>query len=180
MRFLTLLLLLGACGSVSLSTIVQLSRLDPLTADPSGFVAAVVLPQELDIPEGGATLGFTWVSADETLGGDFPLRRHMALDSGPIPHTPDQQVLFFDLAPEDAAAIRQAQQEITARKAAGVAGEGTFSVFAAPCARGLPGQALISTYLRVEDGGAFLPLLQDYDIRQKITEEQLGAVASCG
>ena len=180
MRFLSLLLLLGACGSVSLSTIVQLSRLNPLTADPSGFVAAVVLPNAYDLPDNSAMLGFTWVSDSESLGSEYAMRRHGAFAGGDISHGPDQHVLFFDLAPEDAAAIRMTQQDISQRKAAGVEGTGSFSVFVAPCAAGGGGALLISTYLRIEAGGPFLPLLRDYDIRQEITENQLSQVQSCG
>lgn len=176
MRLLTIFLFLGACGSVNLSTLVQLSRLSPLTANPDGFVAAIVLPSEMDIPASGATLGFTWISDTETLGGEFSLQRHAAFEGHSIATRPEQQVLFFDLSPQDAAAIRQAQQDIVARKGMGIDGKGTFSVFAMPCANGSPEAPLISTYLRIEEGGPFLPLIQDYDIRQ---ENQLSDVPTC-
>jgi len=173
-------LFLGACGSLNLSTLVQLSRLSPLTANPDGFVAAIVLPIEMDLPEDSATLGFVWISESETIGGHFPLRRHAAFDGHGIEPRPEQQVLFFDLSPEDAAKIKQAQQEIIARKNMGVDGQGSFSVLATPCARGVPAQPLISTYLRIEDGGPFLPLLRDFDIRQEMTEGQLLEIVTCG
>ncbi|HIP22726.1 MAG TPA: hypothetical protein EYG79_03900 [Rhodobacteraceae bacterium] len=180
MRFLSILFLLGACGAVSLSTLVQLSRLSPLTADPSGFVAAIVLPVEMDVPESGATLGFVWVSDAETIGGDYPLQRHSAFDGHGIEPDAGQQVLFFDLSKADAAKIRQAQQEIIARTKTGIDGEGSFSIFAAPCAKGVPAAPLISTYLRIEDGGPFLPLLQNYDFRQEVPEGLLSELAMCG
>ncbi len=180
MRFLSLLLFLGACGSVNLAAIAQLSRLNPLTADPNGFVAAVVLPEEMDLPADGATLGFTWVSGDETIGGVFPLQRHTAFEGIEIVPRPAQQVLFFNLSPEDAAAIRRAQQEIILRQEAGADGKGSFSVFVAPCSRGVTDAPLISTFLRVEEGGPFLPLLKDFDIRQDLTQGQLSEVENCG
>jgi hypothetical protein len=179
-RFISMLFLLGACGSVSLSTIAQLSRLNPLSADPSGFVAAVVLPNAYDLPENSATLGFTWVSETETLGGEFAMRRHGAFAGGSIELGPDQHVLFFDLAPADAAAIRQAQQDISQRKNSGVKGEGSFSVFVAPCEAGADGALLISTYLRIEEGGPFLPLLRNLDIRQEMADGVLPKLPSCG
>lgn len=180
MRFLSVLLLLGACGSVSLSTIVQLSRLDPLTADPSGFVAAVVLPDAYDLQEGSAMLGFTWESESEALGGEYAMQRHGAIEGGNITPRADQHVLYFDLTPADAAAIRQTQLDVTQRKAEGVEGTGSFSVFVAPCAAGPEGTLLISTYLRIEEGGPFLPLLRDFDIRQKITDSALSELPDCG
>ncbi len=180
MRFLSLLFLLGACGSVSLSTIIQLSRLDPLTADPSGFVAAVVLPNGYDLPEKSAMLGFTWESERESLGGVYGMQRHGAFAGGDITAGADQHVLYFDLAPADAAAIGQTQRDIAQRKADGVEGEGSFSVFVAPCAGGSDGRLLISTYLRIEAGGPFLPLLRDFDVRQEITDGALSELPDCG
>ena len=88
------LLFLGACGTVDLSTLIQLSRLSPLTANPDGFVAAIVLPAEMDVPASGATLGFTWVSDTETLGGEFSLQRHGAFEGHSIIIRPEQQVFF--------------------------------------------------------------------------------------
>lgn len=172
MRFLSMLLLLGACGSVSLSTIVQLSRLDPLTANPDGFVAAIALPDALDIPEGGATLGFFWAYAGTTIGGTYTLQRQAGV--GPAP-ADGQHVLVFDLTPTDAASIRQTQQQIIALKADGVAGEGTFSVYAIPCAHGEVATPRLSTYIQVEADGAFLPLLRDYDISADMALGQLPA-----
>lgn len=180
MRALFLFLFLGACGALNLSTLVQLSRLSPLTANPDGFVAAIVLPIEMDLPENSATLGFVWTSETETIGGNFPLRRHAAFGGYGIAPRAGQQVLFFDLSPEDAAKIKAAQQEIIARKNIGVDGQGAFSVLATPCARGVPDQPLISTYLRIEDGGPFLPLLRDFDFRQEMAEGQLLEMATCG
>jgi len=180
MRLLIIFLFLGACGAVNLSTLAQLSRLSPLTANPDGFVAAIVLPAELDIPASGATLGFTWVSETETLGGNYALQRHGTFEGHSIALRPGQQVLFFDLAPEDAAAIRKTQQEIIARKDRGIDGRGSFSVFATPCANGTAAAPLISTYLRIEEGGAFLPLVQGFDIRQEMAEGQLFEVPRCG
>ena len=180
MRFLSILLLLGACGSVSLSTLVQLSRISPLSAEPGGFTAAIVLPAELDLPEDGAQLGLVWVSNNETIGGDFPLRRREVVEGSGITARAGQQVLYFDLTAENAAKIRQAQQEIIQRKDMGIEGSGSFSIFATPCARGVPAAPIISTYLRIEAGGVFLPLIQDYDIRQEMAEGQRLEVAMCG
>ncbi len=179
MRFLSLLLLLGACGSVSLSTIAQLSRLDPLTADPSGFVAAVVIPKAYDLLEGSAILGFTWESESEALGGEYAMQRHEAFAGGEITPSAEQHVLYFDLAPADAAAIRQTQLAVAQRKAAKVEGEGSFSVFVAPCAAAPDGALLISTYLRIEEGGPFLPLLRDFDIRQEMAAGALSELRGC-
>ena len=180
MRILSLLLLLGACGSVSLSTIVELSRLNPLTADPSAFVAAVVLPNAYDLPARSAVLGFTWESDTETLGGEFAMQRHGTFEGSNIELAPDQHVLFFDLAPADAATFRQAQQDISQRKAAGIDGEGSFSVFVAPCAAETDAALLISTYLRIEDDAPFLLLLKDFDIRQEITDGAFPELPPCG
>lgn len=172
MRLLSLLLLLGACGSLNLSTLIELSRLDPLTANPDGFVAAIALPEALDVPAGGATLGFYWASGGETIGGTYTLRRQAGV--GPVP-ADGQHVLVFDLTAADAASIRQTQQQIIALKAEGVAGEGTFSVYAAPCAHSELAAPRLSTYIQVEADGSFLPLLRDYDISADMAQGQLPA-----
>ncbi len=172
MRILSLFLLLGACGSLNLSTLIELSRRDPLTANPDGFVAAVALPEALDVPAGGATLGFYWESAGETIGGSYTLRRREGV--GPAPAA-GQHVLVFDLTPADAASIRQTQQEIIALKADGVSGEGRFSVYAAACGRGDVAAPRLSTYIQVESGGGFLPLLREYDISADMAQGRLPA-----
>ena len=180
MRFLSILLLLSACGAANLATVVQLSRVNPLTADPAGFVATVVLPHELDLREGSALLGLTWVSETEEIGGHFPLQQYRALEGSGIVTSDTQRVVFFTLSAKDTANIRQVQRAISDRKERGIDGEGSFSVFATPCLRGAPAVAEISTYLRVEAGGAFLPLLQNFDIRQEISEGQFAELAACG
>ncbi len=176
MRILSLLLFLGACGSLNLSTLIELSRLDPLTANPDGFVAAIALPEALDVPEGGATLGFYWESASETIGGTYTLRRQAGV--GPVPAA-GQHVLVFALTPADAASIRQTQQQIIALKAEGVEGTGTFSVFAAPCAHGEVIAPRLSTYIQVEADGAFLPLLRDYDLSADMARDPLPRLPQC-
>ena len=176
MRILSLLLFLGACGSLNLSTLIELSRLDPLTANPDGFVAAIALPEALDVPEGGATLGFYWESARETIGGSYTLRRQAGV--GPVPAA-GQHVLVFNLTPADAASIRQTQQQIIALKAEGVEGTGTFSVFAAPCAHGEVIAPRLSTYIQVETDGAFLPLLRDYDLSTDMARGPLPTLPQC-
>ncbi len=179
MRQLFLLLFLGACSTMNLSTLVQLNQLDPLTADPDGFVAAVVLPEGLDVPENGAQLDLMWVSGNETIGGSFPLRRNATLEDSAIEPDSGQRVLYFDLSPQDVANVRQAQHDISARKEAGEHGEGSFSVFATACAHGPVLVPRISTYLRIEDGGSFLPLLKDYDFRQDLSPDQILNVPQC-
>ncbi len=179
MRLLFTLLLLGACGSVNLATIAQLSRLDPLTAEPAGFVAAIVLPLELDLPEGGAMLGFAWRSSNEVIGGDFPLRRHVSFEGSGIATSAEQHVVFFTLSAEHAAQIRLVQRAISARKAQGVEGEGSLSIFASPCARDGLAAPVISTFLRLEEGGRFLPLLRNFDMREEISDGQRAELAAC-
>lgn len=176
MRIISLLLFLGACGSLNLSTLIELSRLNPLTANPEQFVAAIALPETLDVPEGGATLGFYWESANETIGGSYTLRRQTGI--GPAP-ADGQHVLVFDLTPDDAASIRQTQQQIIALKAEGIAGKGTFSVFAAPCALGEVTAPRLSTYIQIETDGAFLPLLRDYEISTDMAEGPLPTLPQC-
>lgn len=179
MRPLYFCLLLASCGAVDPRTLLQLNRLDPVSANPSGFVAAVELPQALDVPEGGATLGFTWASGEETFGGQYPLLRQTAFVGSRISTDSAHHVLYFSLSAVSAEAIRQAQQNIRARKAGGIEGEGAFSVMAAPCAWGTPQSQLMSTYIRVEDDGPFLPLLRGYDIGQNLDAEQMATIPAC-
>jgi hypothetical protein len=44
----------------------------------------------------------------------------------------------------------------------------------------VPAAPLISTYLRIEEAGPFLPLMQDFDIRQELAEGQRLEVPPCG
>jgi len=181
LRIILTLIFLAACGSVNVSTLVQLNRFDPLTTDPEGFVIAVVLPMGLDVPQNSVRLVYQWASDTDTIGGDYMLQRQSEFARHGIPLAAGHQLFFFNLSNDAAAQLRDVQQNIAVQKAADVDGAGTIAVYAMPCLTQdtMPEAPLISTYLRIETGASFLPLLQDFDINKIAQENGSAGMPQC-
>lgn len=158
------LLALAACSSLDPVTMTRLSRLDPLTADPSDVVARLALPPGLEVPPGGATLALAARRRDtgETLDAHFALIRRGDT---------------WRLARADADRLRELQAGIRDwTSAAPDASEGSLSLRLTGCAIGTgpAPTAPVSADLSLDGGTSFAPLVRG------LTAGEIAAMADPG
>lgn len=187
MRVLTTLALVlsalvsGGCGRVPLSTMATLATLDTNAVDPAGLGAAVRAPVILKPRPGGVKLIVTYATA----GAGAVTKKTFVMEEVREPaelqklvgfRRSGQTVAVFRLSAADAQAMRIIQAS-TRAPAGSLTGTGSieFGISADACRLGpLPaGPILSSTYLKVAAGGAYLPVIEDIDLRAEIGEPAL-------
>jgi hypothetical protein len=171
-------LLLSGCASVVPSTMAQLARLDPLTADPAAMELLVILPAGLAVKPGSARLEFGATRGKESRMESFALLDR-AVTNAPTP--PDRATARgFGLAPEDAAKMRALQAEIALWKQDGAA-KGTLGIGLGGCAvdGGPAADAVGSVFIRVTEAGPFLPLITEGRLSDLLGQEVLAAIKPC-
>ena len=165
-------LMLSACTSIVPSTIMQLNGLSPTTADPAGFEIAVDLPDGLDIRPGTARLTFAVARSDTGAAqtGTFVLERR------------EGSVTSFRVAPDDLSALRALQATARAWKAENPnATSGSLGLNVSPCKRGAgpANDARVSVAIRMEQDGAFLPLVRNGPISAVAEPDQIRDMGAC-
>jgi len=170
MRFSILAILaLSACTSLVPSTIMRLNGLSPTTADPEGFAVDLTLPDGIDVMHGTARLMFTVTRSDTGAeqSGDFVLAR-----AGSV----------FRIAPDDYAPLRDLQTTARAWTAENDgATNGSLGLSLTPCliGNGPAPDARVSVGLRLEEGGAFLPLVRNGPLSAVASDEELREMGAC-
>ena len=146
-----------ACTMVPVTTQSALDRVDPLTADPAGFVLALDVPPGIGLREGAALIYLSAVRTDTSaqLAGAYELDAIEDEETGQ---------LTFRVAPEDVDRLRSDQAKVADwERSAPDATSGSLSVSATGCLTGepVPSDARVSAGLRIRDGGPFLTLLRN-------------------
>lgn len=143
--------ILSGCAEIFPVALAQLSRLDPLTTDPSLIAAKVSLPDGLGVRRDSAVLSVT-VQREDT--GEALSERYVLERDGEI----------WRLSDADAEAFRQMQRIIGEWKRAGGDGtKGALSVSVGGCAsKPAPDvSGSVSVWLSMDGGTSFLPFLRD-------------------
>ena len=162
--------LLAACASLNPVTLARLALLDPLTADPAGFEVALDLPSGLGLHPDGAHLVFRAQRAGVVSEARYPLE----LRPGQPP--------LWRIAPESLPALRQQQAIIAAWEAADPDGtSGSLSIDLAPCRTGAgpAPDATVDVSLRIEPGGALLPLVRGGAIAEVADADTVAQLPAC-
>ena len=166
---------LASCTVVPLTTQAALGRLDPLTADPGGFVLHFTLPPGVGLEESSAMFSLTSERSDtgESLASDYGLELMTVSDQGDF---------AFRIAPSDLDRLRADQARIGAWEAeAPRENSGSFSVHASGCLTGveLTPDARFSAGLQVTEGGPILPLIRNQPIGSLVdlSQEDLAGAA---
>ncbi len=158
------ILSLAACGGVPPETQQAFEGFDPLSAEFGDLAALVVLPEALDIPEGGAVivLGGTPQGGEE-VAATVALSRTALEVAAAAP-----QRIWFAVPAEGAAQIATVQKQLRRWQDERREVRGRFSVSITGCRRGaMPGGPLLaSVYVRLGEDGALLPVQRDLDLRQ--------------
>lgn len=165
-----------------LASLPTLARLDVMTADLAALRAAVRAPDAIMAVPGGAVLSLSYWRAGEeakktvldvVLEEDRDPRAIAALTNEEkagfritVFRLPEEGRRRLDMARAEALALKVSEQ------AKGSRAQGSLSVSVKGCARGaLPsGPLLLSTYLRADPGGPFVPLVQNLDLRSLATQ----------
>ncbi len=176
-------LAVAGCASMNPMTVLRLSQLDPLTADPNAIAVGLVLPKGLAVPPGGAKMVVT-VQRDDTGAKrtvEAVLQQSEAVAG--IALAEGQALRLFKLSAADAARLREMQQEVALWQAEVPKDQrhGSFSVGAEGCltAGALDPDAEISILIRTEAGGDFLPLLSGVGLRQGLGDKAFDALGPC-
>jgi len=172
-------LVLAACGHTPIMSIYKLSQLDAATVDIATLRAAVLVPAALRPREVTLHLGV------DKPGGGAPRRETFLLQ--PVDEPDELRLLvheaasgsrhyIFRISPADVARAQRFRDEIAADRAAtGRKERGSLSIGANACRAGrLPrGSLLLTTYLKFEPGGAYVPLARDVDLASYVDEKAL-------
>ena len=167
-------LVLSACGHVPLSTMVRMRGFDPGTVDPIVLRAAIRIPDSLRPQPGGLRL-----VVRHRLDGDEVKERELeivlqetteATETAPLASEagPGMRLHVFRANPSDVERLRTEQAEMAAaRRRGGTRPRGSLSVQADVCRAGkLPaGPLRLTTYLKTEERGGFIVLVEDVDLR---------------
>lgn len=183
------LLLLSACMSVPISSYSKLARLSPLDADPQVIRVAVLVPEELMMKTGDAVLEvYINPIGGDRQSGKYPLDvlgGNTAAQQLPGKMKPGQKIYVLKLTADDAVALQTLQDELRKAKAAGMRGEGGFSVgFVHACWNGSfprDGRPMpFDPWIRTEAGGEFFPLFSGVDVKDLLKIAKLDALPDCG
>jgi len=162
-------LLLSACGSVVPTTVLKLSNLSPLTADPADFAVQVTLPDGIDVTPGTAQLTFTGQRTPDSpkTSGTFTLAR-----AGDV----------FRIAPDDLQPIRDLQAQFNAWETEDAdQSSGSLGVTVGACTTGAgpTPDARISVAIQIADGGPFLLLVRNAPLLDVAAQDDINALLPC-
>jgi hypothetical protein len=160
---------LCACSALVPGTGTRLAALSPLKAGPAAIEVALLLPDELVRPPGGATLTFTTENevTDETLTEANPFNSQSDETAGVVVPL-NARARCIPLATEGVPRVTACQGTVSAWKQANrdsVHGSITIGIAACLFKPSLPPDALASGYIRLSPDTAFLPLLRDLNIK---------------
>lgn len=164
---------LAGCTSLGMSpsSVVKLSRLSPLEANPADIVLALRAPDYLHVRDGDIKLTITFDGGRDDTKFVEQYAAILIRDPGRV-NGIDQSGFGTDhltvarLATEDVAAMRKIQSRILKLRATGLKGKGSISIGAGGCYTRDPGdeKLLISAWIQTQPTDAFFPLMKNFDI----------------
>ncbi|MBO6638927.1 MAG: hypothetical protein JJ920_11855 [Roseitalea sp.] len=180
------LLALAGCLTTPPSTMLRLSRMSPLEADPAAIRLAARLPGPLRVRDGDIRLR---ISFDGGTAATRLVEEYGAVVVEAPAGTPGigddaegSRTYVAALTPDDAASLADVQRRIRSWRAAGIEGEGQLSVMATACAEGpVPdGPIRLTTWMRTAPDDSFFVLTRNADLRRQIGDGTLAQIGRCG
>ena len=174
-------LCLTACTAIPVKTLYKLATTDPLQVDPMVLRAAVRAPTWLEPRADGVNL-----SVGMTYKEEQPVTETFVLQSIPVALEGKAlqnegragfDLYAFRLNPQDIPRLQAFREQFKAHKAQGKT-QGSLAVSVNGCRKSaLPdGEIPVTTYLKLEAEGDYLPLLVDYDLRKTSKEQDVAAL----
>lgn len=165
---LVICIALAACSTLVPDTMRAVADIDPLRADPADIALKLTLPPSVGIVPGSAMLRF---GARNQTGAS--LEQSFALE---------EKDGVFAVSNKDHAELRRLQSEVGKWKAEDPTGtKGSISLGFGPCRIGdtVPEDARASVGIRLDQGGTFLPLVQEGPLRVLLKEVSPNGMDPC-
>lgn len=180
MRRIIMLIALAGCSSVPAMTAARLVAVDPLTADPGQIELAVVLPPGISPQPGSAKLTLHAAGGGQVLDAGYALVARAAARDVPLPA--GARALAYGLSPSDAVRMRELQAEVAGWRASGERGQVALGVGLGGCRLGAgpAPDAEGAVYIRLADGGGFLPLVGPAPLSDMLGSAALAGLPPCG
>jgi hypothetical protein len=182
------LVLLAGCMSAPPSSYAKLTSLSPLEANPQEIRVAVLATQDLVMRPGDAILD-VYFKPDhgEKLSAKYALEIISGNASAPQLLTalkPGQTIYVLRLTSADTVSLRVLQGDVIKAKAAGMHGEGGFSLgFAHACWNGSfprDGRPMpFDPWIQTQAGGEFIPVFTGIDVKDLLKIAKIEALPSC-
>jgi len=166
---------LMGCSSVVPTTLVQLSNLDPLTADPAGFAIGLETSQGLNI-EPGTVLTF---QATHSPSGEF-IREDLTL----IENRTENGLIIYSIDPDGVTALRDLQAAVVPWKETSDGNSSlTIGVDAQGCREDgfddLTSEPRVSVFMQLAEGAPMRPLIRNGPMSELFEVEELADLPQC-
>lgn len=170
---LTVMAPLTACLTTPVSTMVKLSRITPLDANPADMRFAVRSPSNLRVRGGDISVTLAFDTGDVATSFVEVYRPIVNEDALPgqgiaIGTQDGSHLAIARFSDADARSMKAAQTRVKSLRAAGVEGQGSFSVDATGCRQGqLPGgPVFLTTWLKTAPAEDYFVLTRNIDLRK--------------
>lgn len=179
-------LLLAGCASLAPGAIGELSRLDPMTADPAAISLVAVMPKPIRLRSGDAVMQVKLAAPPPHGPIDESLALEVADGAGAPGVSVDgererAQLLRFSAA--DATRLAGVQRRVQAYRAAGgKRGTGELGVeLKGGCLDGPLGKGplIARIYMRTAPAGDYFPVVRGVDLGAQFGEDTLQALPAC-
>lgn len=181
------LVALAGCLTTPPSSMLQLSRISPLEADPAAIRLAARLPEPLIVRDGDIRLR---ISFDGGTDATRLVEEYAAVvidapagTPGIVSGSETERTYVAALSESDAASLRAVQRRIVEWRATGVEGQGRLAVTATACAAGTvpDGPILLTTWMRTAQDEPFFVLTRNVDLRRQIERggATVNAIETC-
>lgn len=175
---------LSACVSGNPRTLYELSKFDPLSADPAGIAVAVKTDRKLHLRQGDVMLRMALASEDKNRAFDESFVLTVIGDKEPAGFgqalKPNEHVLSAAIAAEDRQRFRAAQARARAARAEDATeGKGSISVsINGGCTSGPLDlkDTTVRSYMRTQAGGRFFPLTGEMKITEVLGNKKSSAI----
>ncbi len=181
--FLAAVLCLSACTAIPVKTLYKLATADPMSLDPTVLRVAAQMPDWVAPRPDGVKL-----ELGMQRDGDTPITERFILQAVPTAlegktlsdaAKVGYQLYAYRLAPADIPRLQQFRDTLKAKKAdGGKKPASTMGVSVDACRKtALPAGAIpMTTFLKLDTESDYLPLLVDYDLKQKVDGKDLAAL----
>ena len=181
--FLAAVLCLSACTAIPVKTLYKLATADPMSLDPTVLRVAAQMPDWVAPRPDGVKL-----ELGMQRDGDTPITERFILQAVPTAlegktlndaAKVGYQLYAYRLAPADIPRLQQFRDTLKAKKAdGGKKPASTMGVSVDACRKtALPAGAIpMTTFLKLDTESGYLPLLVDYDLKQKVDGKDLAAL----
>lgn len=185
---MVLLAPLAGCLTTPVSSMVKLSQLTPLDANPAEMRFAVRSPNFLRVRNGDISVVISYDTGDTATSfveTYLPIVDENALPGQGISIAAQDgsRLSIAQFSPEDAASMSRAQSRVKELEANGVDGKGSFSVGATGCAQAdVPdGPVLLTTWLLTDPTQDYFILTRNIDLRTvlKKSGQNLSNIPAC-